>query len=130
MEMYERIKLLRTEELHLTQTEFGEHLGVKRDVINNIENNRLKNPSKQEPLYRLICQKFDVNEEWLRTGNGEMFIEVDKENLLMMWAADVLKDESDSFKRRFVKMLSQLEESDWKVLERMAIMLHSENEEN
>lgn len=128
--MYERIKLLRTEELHLTQTEFGEHLGVKRDVINNIENNRLKNPSKQEPLYRLICQKFDVNEEWLRTGNGEMFIEVDKENLLMMWAADVLKDESDSFKRRFVKMLSQLEESDWKVLERMAIMLHSENEEN
>ena len=68
MEMYERIKLLRTEQLHMTQTEFGEALGVKRDVINNIENNRLKNPEKQEPIYRLMCEKFNVSEEWLRTG--------------------------------------------------------------
>ena len=52
MEMFERIKLLRTEQLHMTQTEFGEALGVKRDVINNIENNRLKNPEKLVPCQR------------------------------------------------------------------------------
>lgn len=80
MEMYERIKLLRTEQLHMTQTEFGEALGVKRDVINNIENNRLKNPEKQEPIYRLMCEKFNVSEEWLRTGEGEMFAEVPVED--------------------------------------------------
>ena len=80
MEMYDRIKLLRTEELHMTQTEFGEALGVKRDVINNIENNRLKNPEKQEPIYRLMCEKFNVSEEWLRTGEGEMFAEVPAED--------------------------------------------------
>lgn len=78
--MYDRIKLLRTEELHMTQTEFGEALGVKRDVINNIENNRLKNPEKQEPIYRLMCEKFNVSEEWLRTGEGEMFAEVPAED--------------------------------------------------
>lgn len=78
--MYERIKLLRTEQLHMTQTEFGEALGVKRDVINNIENNRLKNPEKQEPIYRLMCEKFNVSEEWLRTGEGEMFAEVPVED--------------------------------------------------
>jgi transcriptional regulator with XRE-family HTH domain len=64
----------------MTQTEFGEALGVKRDVINNIENNRLKNPEKQEPIYRLMCEKFNVSEEWLRTGEGEMFAEVPVED--------------------------------------------------
>ena len=54
----------------MTQSEFGEKLGVKRDVINNIENNRLKKPENQEPIYRLICEKFNVNEDWLRTGAG------------------------------------------------------------
>ena len=128
MEMYDRIRFLRTEKLHMTQSEFGEVLGVKRDVINNIENNRLKNPEKQEPLYRLICQKFDINEEWLRTGEGEMYIEVDKENQLMIWAASVLKDESDSFRRRFVKALSELGEEEWELIEKFALKLH--NKEN
>lgn len=125
MEMYDRIRFLRTEKLHMTQSEFGEVLGVKRDVINNIENNRLKNPEKQEPLYRLICQNFDINEEWLRTGEGEMYIEVDKENQLMMWAAEVLKDESDSFRRRFVKALSELGEEEWELIEKFALKLHN-----
>lgn len=128
MEMYDRIRFFRTEKLHMTQSEFGEVLGVKRDVINNIENNRLKNPEKQEPLYRLICQKFNINEEWLRTGEGEMYIEVDKENQLIIWAASVLKDESDSFRRRFIRMLMELNDDDWKTLEKVAIKLH--NEEN
>ena len=125
MEMYDRIRFLRTEKLHMTQSEFGEVLGVKRDVINNIENNRLKNPEKQEPLYRLICQKFDISEEWLRTGKGEMYIEVDKENQLMIWAASVLKDESDSFRRRFVKALSELGEEEWELIEKFALKLHN-----
>lgn len=73
MELSDRIKYLRKEYLKKSQTDFGEMLGVKRDVINNIENNRLKNPQKQEPLYRLICSKCNLNEEWLRNGTGEMF---------------------------------------------------------
>lgn len=122
----QRIKELR-KKLGLSQDEFGRRLGVTRGAITNIELNKTE---PKDLFLNLICDVFDVNEEWLRTGNGEMFIEIDKENQLMMWAADVLKDESDSFRRRFVKMLSQLGEEDWKTLERMAIMLHSEHEEN
>lgn len=124
--MNQRIKELR-KKLGLSQDEFGRRLGVTRGAITNIELNKTE---PKDLFLNLICDVFDVNEEWLRTGNGEMFIEIDKENQLMMWAADVLKDESDSFRRRFVKMLSQLGEEDWKTLERMAIMLHSEHEEN
>ena len=73
MTVAERIKLLRKEILKLSQEAFGEELGVKRDVINNIEGNRLKRPEQKEPLYKLICQKFKVSYDWLMTGEGDMF---------------------------------------------------------
>lgn len=119
MEMYERIKLLRTEQLHMTQTEFGEALGVKRDVINNIENNRLKNPEKQEPIYRLMCEKFNVSEEWLRTGKGEMFVPLTKNQLITEFAADLVM-EDNTFKKRLFEALAKLNESEWEVLEKLA----------
>lgn len=119
MEMYERIKLLRTEQLHMTQTEFGEALGVKRDVINNIENNRLKNPEKQEPIYRLMCEKFNVSEEWLRTGEGEMFLPLTKNQLITEFAADLVM-EDNTFKKRLFEALAKLNESEWEVLEKLA----------
>lgn len=119
MEMFERIKLLRTEQLHMTQTEFGEALGVKRDVINNIENNRLKNPEKQEPIYRLMCEKFNVSEEWLRTGKGEMFIPLTRDRLITDFAANLIM-ENDTFKKRLVEALAKLDENEWEVLEKLA----------
>lgn len=119
MEMFERIKLLRTEQLHMTQTEFGEALGVKRDVINNIENNRLKNPEKQEPIYRLMCEKFNVSEEWLRTGKGEMFIPLTRDQLITDFAADLIM-EDNTFKKRLVEALAKLDENEWDVLEKLA----------
>lgn len=117
--MYERIKLLRTEQLHMTQTEFGEALGVKRDVINNIENNRLKNPEKQEPIYRLMCEKFNVSEEWLRTGEGEMFVPLTKNQLITEFAADLVM-EDNTFKKRLFEALAKLNENEWEVLEKLA----------
>lgn len=80
MELYERIKYLRKNVLNMSQEKFGLELGVNRDVINNIERNRLKNPEQKEPLYQLICSKFGISEKWLRTGEGEMKIEDCKDN--------------------------------------------------
>lgn len=74
MEIYERIKQLRKQHLKLSQERFGEMLGVNRDVINNIERNRLAKPEQKEPLYRLICETFHVNYKWLTSGDGEMLV--------------------------------------------------------
>ena len=65
LEVYERIKELRKEHLKLSQAAFGERLGVNRDVINNIENNRLSKPEQKLSLMKLICKEFQVNEDWL-----------------------------------------------------------------
>ena len=67
--MNERSKKLR-KVLDLTQQEFGERLGIKRNTIATYESGR------NEPIdavVSLICKEFNVNEEWLRDGIGEMF---------------------------------------------------------
>lgn len=69
MEIHERIKKIRIEK-KLSQEKFGEILGVSRDVINNIERNRLSRPEQKEPLYKLICKEFNVNYLWLTEGIG------------------------------------------------------------
>ena len=64
-----RVKAIR-EALKLSQREFGEKLGVSRDVISNIEYNRVL---PKELLLRHICELYNVNQHWLETGEGEMF---------------------------------------------------------
>lgn len=73
MEIYERIWDLRKNHLKMSQSVFGKRLGVNRDVINNIENNRLARPEQKMSLYKLICSEFNVSEEWLLNGTGKMF---------------------------------------------------------
>ena len=77
MEIYERIWELRKKHLKMIQSAFGERLGVNRDVINNIENNRLSRPEQKLSLYKLICSEFNVNEEWLLNGTEPMFAQPD-----------------------------------------------------
>lgn len=67
--MNERIKKLR-KILDLTQQEFGDRLGIKRNTIATYESGR-NDPI--DAVISLICKEFNVNEEWLRDGVGEMF---------------------------------------------------------
>lgn len=69
MTIGERIKKVRRS-LDLTQQEFCGRIGLKRNSISLIESGS-RNTSDQT-IYS-ICREFSVNEEWLRTGEGEMF---------------------------------------------------------
>lgn len=77
MELHERIRYLRKEHLHLSQTAFGERLGVSRSVINNIELDALARPEQKLSLIKLICKEFSVSEDWLLNGNGEMEVQAE-----------------------------------------------------
>ena len=114
----ERIEILR-KDLSMSRRVFGERLGVSESVIVNIEYDRLKRPDQKESLYNLICKEFNVNEEWLRTGNGEMFIQLTRDQLITDFAADLIM-ENDTFKKRLVEALAKLDESEWDVLEKLA----------
>lgn len=120
IKMNKRIRKVR-DFYKLTQEDFGKKIGSARNTIANYENG---NRTPSNSVIISICREFNVNEEWLRTGEGEMFVKIDKENLLMEWAGSVLGSSDESFKKRFVKMLSELDESDWETLEKIATKLH------
>lgn len=77
LELHERIRELRKNYLHMSQTAFGAKLGVSRSVINNIELNALARPDQKLSLIKLMCKEFSVNEEWLLHGSMPMFVTPD-----------------------------------------------------
>lgn len=108
MEVFERIRYLRKQKLHLTQEKFGNRLGVSRDVIGNIEYNRLANPEQKEPLIKLICKEFNVNEDWLRTGAGgdeNIFIPEDARKYAKPGKAPITPNEFKDFLAFLVRSL-------------------------
>lgn len=119
--MNERIKELR-KALGLTQQEMAEKLGIKRNTIAQYEIGR--NPPT-DTVITLMCRAFDVNEEWLRTGEGEMFIQLSRDEELAAFFGDLLAGEPD-FKQRLMSVLARLSEDEWALLEKMAESLASE----
>lgn len=120
--MNERIKDLR-KSLGLTQLEFGEQVGVKANTIGNYEIG-LRTPS--DAVIRAICREFNVNENWLRTGEGEMFNPQDEK--LAAFVGSLVADDSEPFKRRMVELLANLTPEEWKLLEKMAERLTKKEE--
>lgn len=113
--MNERIKELR-KVLGLSREEFANKLGLKsRGKIENIE---LGRTSPDEPFLDLICKTYNINPKWLRTGRGEMFIELSKDEQIEDFIGELLSDEEDSFKRRLISGLVALDENGWTVLEK------------
>lgn len=83
--MKDRLKTLR-KTLKLTQEEFSKKIGIKRNTLANYEIGR------NEPIDGIIfsiCREFNVSEEWLRTGSGDMFIEMLEEDELAGYCGDI-----------------------------------------
>ena len=117
-----RIKKLRTE-LKLTQQGFADRLGIKRGGVSNYEIGR---NVPADSVISLICREFNVSEEWLRNGTGEMFLPVNRNMDIARLTKQLLDEESDSFKNRLISMLSNLTEEEWEFLERKAKELVSD----
>ena len=116
METYERVRILRKEYLKLTQQAFGEKLGVGRSVIKNIELNTLARPEQKLSLLKLICKEFNVNEDWLLNGSGEMFTSDSAEYSTMI---DQIMDGESEFAKNIFKTFAAFDADDWKALERI-----------
>ena len=124
MTINERIRELR-ERLNISQTEFAENLGSGRGIIKNIEEGRTL-PKPQ--LIDLIARVFNANRTWLETGEGEMFVEMSRAEKIGRFVADVLEDEPDSFRRKLIDILIELDADGWQKLKEAADVLSSLNE--
>ena len=99
-----------------TQEMFANFLGISVANLSSYETGR-RNPS--DAAIQLICQKCDVNEQWLRTGEGDMFVKKSKDEEIAEMLADIQIGGEDTFKHRFVSALAKLDESDWDSLEKL-----------
>lgn len=102
--MNERIRQLR-KALGLTLEAFGEKIGLTRSAVSNIENGH-RQPTKQ--VVAFICREYNVNMNWLRTGEGEMFIELDADDEIAAYVARTLKDEKAVYQRKMLLFFSRL----------------------
>lgn len=100
--------------LGLTMEKFGSSLGVGKTAISKIEGNE-RNLTDQMLLS--ICMVYNVNEEWLRSGTGEMFVPMTRDEQIEEFFGDVLRDEEDDFRRRLISVLAKLTPDEWGLLE-------------
>ena len=122
--MNERLKQLR-KSLDMTQQEFADRLRVKRNTVGQWE---CGINALTDQMIKLICQEFRVNEEWLRTGNGEMFIKLSRDEEMAELIGNLMSQEDDSFKKRLISGLLALDDNGWDVLENFINSIQTQKE--
>lgn len=120
--MNERIKEIR-KAVGLKQSEFAERIGIKAATVTSYETG-LREPS--DTVILSICREFNVSETWLRTGEGEMFVPLTRDQELAAFFGRTLSSESPEFVRRLVSVLAHLSVEEWELLEKMATKLADE----
>ena len=107
-----RVKEVR-KHLDMTQTEFGDALGVSRDVINSYERGRVV---PTQTFTELLCMKYGVDPIWMETGEGEMFHKPSEAERFAELAAKIQSD-PNKFKKRVFYALSLMSDEGWAAFE-------------
>lgn len=120
--MADRIsKVIRDKEK--TKTAFSDRINVSQAFVSQMCSG-LKVPSDR--TIADICREYDVNEEWLRTGQGDPYIQLSRDEELAQFFGVVMKGEDPDFRRRLLSVMSRLTTDEWALLEQMAWKLVDE----
>ena len=92
-------------------------LGVGKTAISKLENNER---SLTDQMAKSIYREYGVNEEWLKTGEGEMFKPRTRSEIIAQFAGELMKEEDSSFRKQLVEVLAELDLQEWKLLEGIA----------
>ena len=121
MKESDRIKEIRKKK-GLTQDEFGAKIGIQKSAVSKIE--RGEN-AVSDQVRLMICREFNIREEWLRTGEGEMFIPKRSAYELERFFSEVTF-ESPGFRRAFLTVLARLTPQEWDMMEKKGLELMEE----
>ena len=122
----ERVSLIRkSKNPKMTQAEFADSINMSRSNLANLENDRYRITDR---VISDICAVHNVNRDWLETGEGEMFAEASRAEKIGRFVGDLLNDEPDSFRRKLIDILIELDADGWQKLKEAADVLSSLNE--
>lgn len=108
----------------LTKTAFAERLKVSQQHISRLA----KDGTPSDRTIVDICREFGVNEHWLRTGEGEMFVLLSREEEITKFLMTVIRDPDSEFQRQLLATMAKLEPAQWKLMEQMLDDLISQRE--
>lgn len=111
----ERIKWIRTESKE-TQEVFSKKISIKRNTLAMIES---QNKNTSDLVISAICREYNVNENWLRTGEGEPFRKLDRAEELSSIFGNLMKSEPD-VRHRLIAAISRCDIEELRMLERVA----------
>jgi len=100
----ERIKAVRTDK-KLTLEKFGEKIGIKKSSLSQIENGKV---NVTDRVIKSICREFNVNEHWLLTGEGDMFLRLSRNDEIAAYVARIMKDEDAYYQQKMLAFLTKL----------------------
>ena len=103
--------------LKLTKTNFAEPLNLSSQFVSSICSGA-KQPSDR--TIADICREFNVNETWLRTGEGEMMKELTRNQEIAEFLGKVMNDPDDAPRKRFISIISKLDVDEWMILDEIA----------
>lgn len=109
--MIERIIKIRERE-GLNQEKFAERLGLSRNFINQVENGKKKFSDR---TLSDICREFNVNEAWLKTGEGEPYIEIDPDNRYASNVGKLQRTDNETI----IRWVNTIAETDPEVLKKI-----------
>lgn len=116
MTINERIRHLRKVELKMNMEQFSKLLGLSTSGVSEIESGR-RNVTEQHILMLTIksVQGRYINEEWLRTGKGSVFVAQEKQEQIAKWIAEILNsnNETSEFLQDLIYAMSKIEPSKW-----------------
>lgn len=113
--MNTRIKKIR-QNAGLTQREFADKIGVSRNTIAAYETD-VRIPI--DAIIISICREFNINKDWLYTGEGNMYLDIHPDIQLSKALGMLLKNEAGSFRKCLILSLLEMDEKEWGTLEKL-----------
>mgnify|MGYP003292372353 CR=1 FL=1 len=114
--MVNRLKIIR-KNAGLTQADFSESLGLTRAYIGQVECGA--KPLSDRSL-RDICRIYGVNEDWLRTGEGEPYAPKSRNEIIAEFLNSVMEEEPESVRRRWIEAFASLPDETWRAFDSLA----------
>ena len=110
----------------LTKTAFAERVKVSQQHISRLA----KDGTPSDRTIADICREFNVNEHWLRTGEGEMFSTLSREEEITKFAMEIIRDPDSEFQRQAISVLAKLTPEQWRLMEQMADQLLQQRQQS
>lgn len=122
MTIGERIKVVRVSE-GLSLEKFGERIGIKKAALSKIENSQV---NVTDRVIKDVCDKFYIDEIWLRTGDGKMHLDVTRREAVADFLAEILSGGGTPEQIAFISVIAKTSPEQWKLFRSKLAELNSE----